>query len=61
MCTKKRYGVKEQFFTKIWGLWQKLSSSAQWLKWSGQAGGSGDGGIERVGNLAHFEHKRTIF
>ena len=24
-------------------------------------GGSGDGGVEGVGNLAHFEHKRTLF
>jgi len=31
-----------------------------WLKWSGQAGGSVDGGVERVGNLTHFEHKRTL-
>jgi len=31
------------------------------VKVDGQAGGSGDEGVEAVRNLAHFEHKRTLF
>jgi len=29
----------------------------RWLKWPGQSGGSEDGGVEWVGNLAHFDYK----
>jgi len=35
---------------------RSTGACTKWLKWPGQAEG-----VEGVGNLAHFEHKRTFF
>ena len=40
---------------------RKSVPSAQWLKWPGQAGSSGNGGVEGVGNLAHFNMDNTEY
>jgi len=46
-------------YASLEATWHK-SLSAVVIKWPGQAGGSGDGGVYGVRNLAHFEHKRTL-
>ena len=54
MQLSKRFMAITDKLVKFWGSSPTITGIPQWLKWPGQAEGSGDGGVDGGGEFGTF-------